>query len=126
MASSPARDLRRWRTLREAARGRGYRSPPRTGEIRQRGGGKTHQITLMYYLAGDRHRGTWREFTAAVSAAGGAPVAVAAAERAGPRRSARGRALRAGGPAPEPGLLPPAPAARRWPCLDAAQRRRRP
>src|SRR5882757_8468377 len=83
---------------------------------------KTHQSRSMYSLASVRHVGTWREFTAAVSAAGGAPVAVAAVGRIGAQRSARGRAVRAGGPAPEPGLLPPAPAARRWACLDASQR----
>ena len=87
---------------------------------------QTHQIILMYSLRGDRHGGTWRELAAAVPAAGGPSAAVAAAERAGAQRSARGRAVRAGGPAPEPGLLPPAPAARRWSCVDASQRRRRP
>jgi hypothetical protein len=79
----------------------------------------------MYSLAGDRHGATWREFTAAVSAAGGALVAMEAVERVDAQRSARGRAVRAGGPAPEPGLLPPAPAARRWSCLDTSQRSRR-
>ena len=48
-----------------------------------------------------------------VPAAGRAPGALAAAERAGAQRSARRRAERAGRPAPEPGLVPPAAAARR-------------
>src|SRR5919206_189742 len=48
--------------------------------------------------------------------------AVPAAERAGAQRPAGGRAVRAGRPAPEPGLLPPAPAARRRARVDAAQR----
>src|SRR5437016_8601607 len=49
----------------------------------------------------------FRSLTAAVSAAGGAPVAMDAVERVGAERSARGRAVRAGGPAPEPRLLSP-------------------
>src|SRR4051794_13449496 len=80
----------------------------------------------MYCPVGDRRGRTWRECAAAVSAAGRTPVAVAAAERAGAQRPARGRALRAGGPPAEPGLVSPASAARWWPRLDAAQRRRRP
>src|SRR5204862_7649111 len=74
----------------------------------------------------DPHGGAWREFPAALSAAGGTPVAVEAVERVGAQRPARRRAVRAGRPAPEPGLLSPAPAARRWACLDAPQRSRRP
>src|SRR5438094_10084025 len=72
------------------------------------------------------HGPTRRELTATVPAAGGAPSAVAAAERAGAQRSPRGRAVRSCGPAPEPGLLPPALAARRWPGVGAPQRRGRP
>src|SRR5215213_6979800 len=79
----------------------------------------TDQTRLMYPPGGDR-------FTAAIPAAGGAPVALAAAERARSQRSARGRAVRAGRPAPEPGLVPPASAARRGPGLDASQHGRRP
>jgi hypothetical protein len=42
-----------------------------------------HQTKLMYCAPGDRHGGTWRELAAAVSTAGGAPLALAAAKRAG-------------------------------------------
>ena len=51
--------------------------------------------------------------TTAIPAVGRPPSAVAADERAGAQRQACRRAVRAGGPAPEPRLLPPAAAARR-------------
>src|SRR5205807_9903353 len=69
----------------------------------------TSSWTDVFFACG-RRDATWREFTAAVSAAGGASVAMDAVERVGAERSARGRAVRAGGPAPEPRLLSPAPA----------------
>ena len=71
-----------------------YAAPPLTPSVNNHR--QTHQSRLMYSSVSDRHGGTRREHTAAVSAAGRAPAALAAAERAGAQRSARRRAVRAG------------------------------
>ncbi len=65
-------------------------------------------------------------YAAAVSAARGASAALAAAERAGAERSARRRSCARSPGTPEPRLLPPAPAPRRWARDGPAKPRRRP
>src|SRR3954453_23446042 len=59
---------------------------------------QTHQPRLMYRATRDRRGSAWRESAAAVPAAGGTPVALAAVERTGAQRPSRGGALRASGP----------------------------
>ena len=76
----------------------------------------------MYCLRQGDHHGS----DTAVPAVGRPPSAVAADERAGAQRQAGRRAVRARRAAPEPRLLPPAPAARRRGRVGPPQPRRRP
>src|SRR6185436_3725299 len=76
---------------------------------------------------GDDGDGPSRDtLSSAVSAACGPPAALAAVERARAQRSACRRAVRVGWAAPEPGLVSPAPVARRRAGVGAPEPRRRP
>ena len=85
----------------------------------------THQRRLMY-RTGRAVLGSSRRPSAGLRPAGRPPAALAAADRTRRQRLPGPRTGDAGRPATEPGLLPPAAAARRWAGHRHPQQLRRP